>query len=234
MRSRHPRPLTASRLPSASAAANAARALSRRSSARSASASPHKRLRETGAQQTGAAKRGQRLLVPAELQQGGAEIERGLGKIRAPLQRLARGPRALVQAPQPTQRAGAAAMQVRVERAQAQRGVERGKRFLVSAEPVDELAQIGPGGRLARLAFERALVEPDGGLGLAAALEDIAAHAEGLGEIGLQPQRLVKAVGGVLRAPGVPQRERLGIERDGTIDGRRRPGRVVLHHACIR
>ena len=47
-------------------------------------------LRETGAQQTGAAKRGQRLLVPAELQQGGAEIERGLGKIRAPLQRLAR------------------------------------------------------------------------------------------------------------------------------------------------
>src|SRR5208337_2903023 len=104
-------------------------------------------------------------------------------------------------------------------------GSERGRRFKgrqrlgEAAETEQDLTGVGPGHRLKRIELDGAKVEAQGGFRLAARGQDIGAHGERLGEIGLLAQRLVERGDRLFASSNAPEGAAGAVERK-RIDGR--------------
>ena len=161
--------------------------------------------------EAGAAIGGERFLGPAEFQQRRAEIERRLGEIRPPAKRFAGRLGGLVEPAELSQRAGAAVTDIGVVGNGRLRGIERGQGVLETVQLKQQLAHVRPCGRQIGFAIHGASIEAQRRFGLAPPAEDIAAHAERLGEVVLLAQRRVERVGRFLLAPRAPERDGVRI-----------------------
>ena len=128
----------------------------------------------------------------------------------------------ILEPPKLAQRSGAARPGVGIVGRERRRRFERRKRLGETALGEKQLAGVEMGDGQGSVELDRAAIEAQSRLGLAALAEHIAAHAQSGGEIGLEPQGLVDERDRLVAPAIAPLNDGGGVERLG-------PGLARIH-----
>ena len=143
-----------------------------------------------------------------------------------------------LEAPKLAQRSGAAAPGVRIMGREHRRRCEASERFRELAGGEQELAEIDVADDQRGVELERAAIETHRRLRLAAFAQHVPAHAQSVGEIGLEAQRLVHELDRLVAPPLAPQRDGCRVKRIGPALGFIRRGADCLegvrHWGCAK
>ena len=187
---------------------------------------------EIGARSACPAIGGERLLDAVELQKRVAEVDRGLGEVGPESESAFGGFERFLEASQLAQRAGATRPGVGVAGRKRCRRLERCERLVEPAHVEQELAQVDVGDDQRRVEFESLPIEAQRRFGLAALAQHVAAHAQGLGEIGPAAHRLVEAGDRLAASPFAPGSAGGQVKCDGLIVGSSSWRRIWLAHGA--
>ena len=169
----------------------------------------------------------ERLGDPVEFQLRVAEIDRRFGEVRPQAERFARRGGRFFQPAELAERAGAAVPEIGVAGLEGERSFERVQRLGAPPHVEEQLSDIRPGGRQIELEADGAPVELQRRRALARFAEDVAAHAQRLGELGIRAQRGVQESDRLRPAPALPHCDAARVERFGGLAGQRAGRRPV-------